>query len=289
MSILFDSTAYYRLSCDRYGQETRLSDGSDPDQPDPLFLGTTSYSSENWQIYFQDEVYFIRNFDYGANYQLAVSSTTDTQPQLLPATGDLAQQWNITVWPDGTRKLVNLAVGEFQILGVSNTSEEVIIPVMNTAEEGSHWTFDINSSAGEVSADMTLPLTSVAKASTTATSTSPAQSTATAQSTSPVIPDTSSNAQKSSSLPAGAIAGIAVGGVALAAFVIMAIFSMMRKRSRAGKHARNELPTSSSVTYRDDPYGSHVLHQTTHQLPTETYVDRKVRTSVHAGAVEMPP
>jgi hypothetical protein len=162
MSDLFDSTAYYRLSCDRYGQETLLSDGYNADAPDPLFLGTTSYSSENWQIYFQDEVYFIRNFDYGANYQLAVSSTTDTQPQLLPTTGDLAQQWNITIWPDGTRKLVNMAVGEFQILGVSTNSTDFIIPVMNTAEEGSHWTFDINSSAGEVSADMTLPLSSVA-------------------------------------------------------------------------------------------------------------------------------
>jgi len=68
----------------------------------------------------------------------------------------------MTLWPDGTRKLTNIAIREFQYLGVSNTSRGSIIPVMNTAEQGSHWTFNINSSPGNTTDAMQAPLPSVA-------------------------------------------------------------------------------------------------------------------------------
>ena len=161
MSSLFDSSAYYILSSDLYGSNAHLNDGYNPDAPSSLVLGTVSYSSENWQVFFQDDVYFLRNYDYGVVYHLGLSDSSATQPQLLKASGDLSQQWNITIWPDGTRKLTNMAVGEFQFLGVSNNSAGEIIPVMNTAEEGSHWTFDINSSV-EPTQQMLQPLSSVA-------------------------------------------------------------------------------------------------------------------------------
>lgn len=151
MGSQFDLTAYYRLSSDEYGPDARLNEGYYPVAPSPLVLGTTSYSSENWLIFFQDDIYFLRNYDYGTAYQLAIGPSSATQPQLLPATGDLSQQWNITLWPDGTKKLVNLAVGPYQYLGVANDSSSNIIPVMNTAELGSHRTFDINPSAGDMS------------------------------------------------------------------------------------------------------------------------------------------
>lgn len=144
----------------------RVSAGLLKDVPDNLFLDGSSYSSENWQVFYQDNVYFLRNWDYGDEYQLGINLyAAPSQPRLLPTSGDLSQQWNMTLWPDGTRKLVNMAVGEFQYLGVSNTSDGVIVPAMNTAEQGSHWTFDINTSAGETSGQMQLPLSSVAVSS----------------------------------------------------------------------------------------------------------------------------
>jgi hypothetical protein len=162
-SSLNDPTVYYRISSDLYGINVRLHDGYNPTAPNALSLDEVSYSSENWQVFSQDNVYFLRNYDYGAQYQLGIDQTISaTQPQLLPSSGVLSQQWNMTLWPDGTRKLTNMAIGEFQVLGVSNTSERLIIPVMNTAEQGSHWTFDINSSAGDTSEAMQAPLSSVA-------------------------------------------------------------------------------------------------------------------------------
>jgi hypothetical protein len=46
-----------------------------------------SYSSENWQLFFQDGVYFIRNYDWGADWQLGVNSTDRSVPQMLEAAG----------------------------------------------------------------------------------------------------------------------------------------------------------------------------------------------------------
>jgi hypothetical protein len=32
-----------------------------------------AYSSENWQLFFDSSIYFIRNYDYGADWQLGVT------------------------------------------------------------------------------------------------------------------------------------------------------------------------------------------------------------------------
>ncbi|KAL6249145.1 hypothetical protein RBB50_004208 [Rhinocladiella similis] len=302
MSNLFDSNSYYRLSSDRYPNGVHLSDGYNPDIPASLYLGTTGYSSENWQIFFQEGIYFLRNYDYGAQYQLAIKTVTDSKPQLLPTSGDLTQQWNITVWPDGTRRLVNMAVGDFQYLGVSNNSAGVIIPVINTAEDGSHWTFDINSSAGEVSEEMAAPLSSIAKVSTTAAATSTAQSTtpatatATEKSSSPAAAAQASTTSKASSLGAGAIAGIVVGVVGLIAFLVAAFLVCARKRKRA--RARQNAPTmmapaAEAPTYSDNPleaYSVYTKDQMPQQAPAELITEKKARTrtSIRGGAVEMP-
>ena len=163
-SPLNDAGVYYRISSDIYAPDVFVYAETYRDAPGPLYLNNTLPASQNWQVFYQDNVYFLRSYDYGAQYQLGINlSHSTTEPQLLLSSGDLSQQWDMTLWPDGTtRKLTNMAIGEFQFLGVSNTSDSSIIPVMNTAERGSHWIFDINSSAGDTSEAMQAPLSSVA-------------------------------------------------------------------------------------------------------------------------------
>ena len=165
-SALNDPTVYYTLSSDSQGHDYHLHDAYNATAPNNLYLSTASYSSDNWQAFYQDDVYFFRNYDYGADYQLGIDeSVSRTQPQLLPASGALSQQWNMTLWSDGTRKITNMAIGEFQYLGVSMSTSNSVIPVLNTDEKGSHWTFDINSSAGETTDEMQAPIASIAVSS----------------------------------------------------------------------------------------------------------------------------
>ncbi|KAJ9628358.1 hypothetical protein H2204_009333 [Knufia peltigerae] len=306
MSNLFDSNSYYLLSSDRYPKGVYLNDGghNPEDIPAALFLDSKGVSSQNWQVFFQEGVYFLRNYDYGAGYQLALKTAADSKPQLLPSSGDLTQQWNITVWPDGTRKLVNMAVGVFQYLGVSNNSAADIIPVMNTAEDGSHWTFDINSSAGEVSDAMASPMSSIAKATTTAAATSTARSATTpataTESSTTVAPVVASATSKYNSLSGGVIAGIVVGAVALIAFLVAAflVCSRKRKRARARQHTSSTIPpTVEASKYSDIPSSDgHSMYtkqdqmsQHHHHQHAELVTDKKARTrtNVQGGAVEM--
>ncbi|KAI1614319.1 hypothetical protein EDD36DRAFT_464163 [Exophiala viscosa] len=284
MASQFNSSAYYRLYTDEYGIGTRLNDGIGPDAPNALELGEGSYSSENWQVFYQDEVYFIRNYDYGAEYQLALNSSDTTQPQLLPATGDLTQQWNITSWSDGTWKLVNIGVEQDQYLSVTNTTTDQIIPAMNTDDEGSRWTFQINHSAGNASAEMLEPLSSVATVQTATSSTTAASSTATKQAT-PSSTSTSTN--KSNSLSSGALAGTIVGAVAVIAFLVIAALLMVRKRSRARRRRTTEIPDPMLETSKYHAYSAPISELAATTSPT--YIEKDGRATGTIGAVELPP
>ena len=103
-SPLIDSNAYYKITSDLYGPSYYLNDGSNLNAPGTLSLSQTSLSSDNWEIFYQDPIYLIRNYDYGARYQLGIEETSPTLPALLLASGDLTQQWNSTLWDDGTLK-----------------------------------------------------------------------------------------------------------------------------------------------------------------------------------------
>lgn len=133
-SPLIQNNAYYGVSSDLYGPSFGLSDGPKTDPPQPLFLTKSSLRSLNWQIFYQDTIYLIRNFDYGTEYQLGVPEDSPTVPALLPASGNLTQQWNITLWSDGTYRLTNMWLGNVQILGVSDTDNNKPIPVMTAAQ-----------------------------------------------------------------------------------------------------------------------------------------------------------
>ena len=142
-SPLIKRNAYYGLSSNYYGPSFLLGDGFNPDTPGTLSLTQTSFSSNNWQIFYQDPIYLIRNYDYGAKYQLGIAEESSTLPELLPASGNLTQQWNITLWDDGTFRLANIWLGSSQILGVDG-EDDIPVPVVTAAQNGSHWSFSIN-------------------------------------------------------------------------------------------------------------------------------------------------
>ena len=116
-SPLIDSNAYYGISSDLYDPSYYLGDGINPNAAGTLSLSQTSHSSNNWQIFNQDPIYLIRNHDYGARHQLGSAEESPTSPALLLASGDLTQQWNLTLWDDGTFRLANMWLGSTQILG----------------------------------------------------------------------------------------------------------------------------------------------------------------------------
>ena len=142
-SPLLDSNAYYCISSDRYGPSYLLGDGINPNAPGTLSLNQTSFSSNNWQIFYQDPIYLIRNYDYWARYQLGIAEESPTWPALQLASEDLTQQWNLTLWDDGTFRLANMWLGSTQILGIDGITGTPL-PVMTTAQNGSHWSFSIN-------------------------------------------------------------------------------------------------------------------------------------------------
>lgn len=143
-SPLLDSNAYYGITSDLYGPGYYLNDGINPNAPGALALSQTSLSSNNWEIFYQEPIYLIRNYDYGSRYQLGIEEESPTLPALLLASGDLTQQWNLTLWDDGTFKVANMWLGSTQIMGVGG--KNVPIPVMTTAQNGSHWSFSIDMS-----------------------------------------------------------------------------------------------------------------------------------------------
>ena len=158
-SQLIQSNTYYGVSSDHYGPNFSLSDGI---HDDALSLTNSRFSSNNWQFFYQDPVYLIRNYDYGAKLQLGIAEDSPTLPALLIASGNLTQQWNMTLWGDGTYRLANMWLGSVQILGVgpkTNGNNE-IIPVMTAAQYGSHWSFAINPSdaTSNVTDDMLQPV-----------------------------------------------------------------------------------------------------------------------------------
>ena len=150
-SSLFQWHGYYRISSDRHGAafdlQAGVSDETD-NAPIVVFLNNTSSTTENWQIFYQEPIYLIRNYNYGARYQLGITEESQVQPALLPTSGDLTQQWNITRWGDGgeTYRLTNMWLGSEQILSVVDGHDDTPIPVMTTAQSGSHWTFAPNRS-----------------------------------------------------------------------------------------------------------------------------------------------
>ena len=104
-------------------------------------------SSENWQLYSQSDVYFIRNYDTGSQLQLGLTTDSRVIPQLLSRSGDLGQQWLLSPRQDGTWRVTNALLGNQLALGIAPANT---IPGMDTSEDDGHWTIGINISAGNI-------------------------------------------------------------------------------------------------------------------------------------------
>ncbi|KAH7127056.1 hypothetical protein B0J11DRAFT_527094 [Dendryphion nanum] len=254
----FSPRSYYRLINDNAPKLT-LSTGAGWSTVNLTTLG--GFSSENWQIYHQQGRYFIRNYDSLLKSQFGLDSTSSSSPKLLKTSGVRGQQWVLTK-ADGGWTITNVLRGENVYLAMSSGGNYT---QMQTNKQGAIWQFELNSSAGlpkdpamlidvenvEGSVSSTISSTITSAASTSATSTSAASmssvtmitttNTAPASATVSQTPSgsassTANAAPQEQGLQAGAIAGIAVGAVALVfALAVLGFLLWRRKKEKTAQ------------------------------------------------------
>ena len=105
----------------------------------------TFSSSENWQLYFQQGRYFIRNYDYGGQWQLGLTEESPVVPKLLKRSGGLGQQWTMERQDDGTYRFHNGLLGNTSALALA--VRDNVQPGMQSAASGSKWEIIVNLSA----------------------------------------------------------------------------------------------------------------------------------------------
>lgn len=250
----FDPKSYYTIANVAYPELT-LSNGIGWSTVNVTKKG--SYSSENWQIYYQQGRYFIRNYDSLSKTQYGLGSSRTT-PGLEKASGSFGQQWTLAREDDGWI-FTNGLLGNNSFLAVVDGSG---IPVMQTTKRAAIWQILINASAGSpkdpaMLADIgSFEVSSSSSASATATSSSsistrlptttgaPTAATTSGTQTLPTSNGSSSwtsgptgsatgnqdTAQASQGLQTGAIVGISVGAVALVVALGLLGFLLFRRR-----------------------------------------------------------
>ena len=151
MTSPFNPTYYYRLSNSITGANLTLSLGNVTSQgslpSSPQMGPIQTYSTENWQLFHDSGLYFIRSYAYGSSYQLGVNSSNVAVPQMLPTGPGLGMQWNLTKGLWSTYVFTNMLVGQGNTLDLTTDNKSII---MNTDGTGSGWVIDINISAGRV-------------------------------------------------------------------------------------------------------------------------------------------
>ncbi|KAK2808830.1 hypothetical protein FQN50_004306 [Emmonsiellopsis sp. PD_5] len=254
-----DQDAYYILSFDSSdGPFSDLSLGSKTNDPSPLEIkDINSVSTENWHIFFDQGVYFLRNYEYSADWILGLEDKDEATPRMLrmpKSAVPLGMQWNLTRWEDGnTWKLTNRLLGEDRWLGVVNDKE----PSMMVSIEGSHWTLMRNRGAPQVDSKLKVSFSSIESPPQTTNHPSPSK-TGAASGNSPDCPASSPK------ISAGAIAGITVGGIALLALMQLAIFCLLKRRRNQYNSQKTLLPE----------YPATVPHRRQHdsqQIPLSEY------------------
>lgn len=99
-----------------------------------------SLSSQNWQLFPQGGRYFIRNYDYGAGYQLGLTKDSGGVPTMLPRSGSLGQQWSI-MQKDGGWQLTNGLLGNGSFLAVP---ADFLGIAMQASSAGTTWNITRN-------------------------------------------------------------------------------------------------------------------------------------------------
>ncbi|RFU32458.1 hypothetical protein B7463_g3849, partial [Scytalidium lignicola] len=233
----FDPTQYYRFFNSIVGTNFTLAIGDNSTSPsDPSLTAVLAFPSENWQLFFDSGVYFIRNYDYGSKYQMGVTEGNHSVPVMLPAGGGLGMQWNITKGTEdvGSWVLRNRLLDQVNVFGIDPQAESKNMVVMNTDQKGAQWIIDINVSAGKITdVKMLTTFSSIQSATSTSQSThsiSTSTSTPVANPAQSQLPsDATSHAR---TISAGAIAGISIGGVIVVLIVLALLYRFYRSRQR---------------------------------------------------------
>ena len=138
----FDPSSFYTFHNPSSPNNT-LSSGINQDSLGAIDMTLYgSLSSENWQIYYQQGRYFIRNYDWG-DFQLGLTERARSVPTLMKRSGSLGQQWTLAR-TDGGWTLANGLLGNGSWLSVVGGNG----PAMQPAETGATWEILINESAG---------------------------------------------------------------------------------------------------------------------------------------------
>ncbi|KAH8698103.1 hypothetical protein GQ44DRAFT_694239 [Phaeosphaeriaceae sp. PMI808] len=232
----FDPKRFYRFGNSILANNT-LSAGAFADSKGVVSMAQTgSFSSENWQIFSQSGRYFIRNYDFGAKMQLGMSEDNINVKMYL-RNGSLQQQWLINK-VDGGWELVNGLLGPGTTLILPSGWKA---PVMRSDNQGGVWNITENASAAEskpLTGDWANPAENFQVPTPTPSATPSASSITSLVSVTPASAGPAPPASTStlpppsppSSLPTGAIAGIAIGGVALVSVILALWFCYFKKR-----------------------------------------------------------
>ena len=98
-----------------------------------------AYSSENWQVYYQQGRYFLRNYDFQTKSHYGLGSWR-FPPGMEKASGSLGHQWTLTKEEDGWI-LTNGLIGNNSYLALVEGNN---IPVMSTSKRGAVWQIEMN-------------------------------------------------------------------------------------------------------------------------------------------------
>ncbi|KAF2741299.1 hypothetical protein EJ04DRAFT_517871 [Polyplosphaeria fusca] len=246
--VSFDANAFYNFYND-VSPENTLSSGQGQDANGTLDMTEEKVfsSSENWQFYFQQGRYFIRNYDYGADWQLGLSKNSMSVPRLMRTSGALGQQWSLTKEDSGKWKLTNGLLGNDSALALSvgNT-----VPGMQPSAKGTHWDIVLNPSAGSPQTpdmledvpnfEVSDPVTSSSVSATPSATSAPASPAPTLASTSSPSAASSSASISSQSntvppLSVGAVVGIAVGGAIVLVVMAFVSYRLWSRRKERGQ------------------------------------------------------
>jgi hypothetical protein len=136
----FDSKMFYTFNNPTLSQYS-LSAGIYTDTNGAINMTAAGgLSSENWQLFFQSGRYFIRNYDYGAKWQLGLTDDSRSVPKLYPRSGSTSQQWTISK-VDGGWEMVNGLWGKGTVFALP---KDWPIPAMRSEAEGSAWNITAN-------------------------------------------------------------------------------------------------------------------------------------------------
>ncbi|CAI6332971.1 unnamed protein product [Periconia digitata] len=273
----FDSHSWYIIfnKENRPGQTLRVVDGNGA-----VGMGTfLTDGTENWQIYYQQQRWYIRTLakELGqqtwVEYQLGLTKESSTVPKMLKRDGSLGQQWTFTEVDDGNGgllyKISNGLSGNKTCLSLPASNGT---PGMQTSSGGALWDLQVNPGAGTPEhenfyrdvVDLEVPSTPSATPPPTTSSsttfstsqTSSTSSTSTSSSTTETPPRTSAANISSVTISPGGMAGIAIGIVSFVLVAALGVYFYLsrRKSKKAAAHntkATTELDGSSQTV---DPH-----------------------------------